>query len=61
MRKNWIKLRRKDTNKGCKDLSVQTLGRGGILVDVARDDWRACHVAALLSFDQGPWVERAHE
>lgn len=61
MRKNWIKLPRKDTNKGRKDLSVQMLGRGGILVDAASGDWRACHVAALLSFDQGPRVERAHE
>lgn len=61
MRKNWIKLPGKDTDKGHKYLSVQMLGRDGILVDTASGNWRACHVAALLSFDQGPQVGRAHE
>lgn len=61
MRKNWIKFLRKDTDKVCRGWSVQMLDQGTIIVDTASGSWRACHVAAMIIYDQWPKVEDAYE
>lgn len=55
------KINEKELDQGHKDWSVQTLDRGGIIVDIASRDWRACPVAASVIHDQGPQMERAYE
>lgn len=59
--KKLVKLSEQDTGKGCRALSVQVLDRGGTIVDTASGDERACHVAMLTVYDQGPRMERTQE
>lgn len=61
MRKNWIKLLKKVTDKGHKDLSVQMSDKGKIIEDTTSGDWRACRMAAPIIHDQRPHREKAHE